>query len=82
MARAEFEANRIFRQTGIQVIWLDCLPETPDQVSSAICSESRFPKHLHLRILKVSRGVDVTTVGISFSSSDGVGCKSGLFMSQ
>jgi len=27
ITRAEFETNRIFRQSGIQVIWLDCLPE-------------------------------------------------------
>jgi hypothetical protein len=77
--RAESEAGRIFREVGVEVIWLNCPQDTLREASLGRCAEASFPLHLHLRILRASRGLKASTVGISFSAEDGQGCYADLF---
>jgi hypothetical protein len=77
--RAEGEAGRVLHHVGVEVIWLNCPQDIQQEASLGRCSEAAFPSHLHLRILRVSRGLKVSTVGISFSAEDGQGCYADLF---
>jgi hypothetical protein len=77
--RAEGEAGRVLRDAGVEVIWLNCPQDAQHEASLVLCSEAFFPSHLHLSILRASRGLKATTVGISFSGEDGKGCYADLF---
>ena len=77
--RAEGEAGRVLRDVGVEIIWLNCPEDAQHEASLGPCAEASFPSHLHLRILRVSRGLKVSTVGISFSAEDGQGCYADLF---
>jgi len=77
--RAESEAGRVLREVGIEVFWLNCPQEMSQEDSLGRCSEVSFPSHLHLSILRASRGLKDTTVGISFTAEDGRGCYADLF---
>lgn len=77
--RAESEAGRILLYVGVEVIWLNCPQDTLREASLGRCTEASFPLHLHLRIVRVSRGLNASTVGISFSAEDGQGCYADLF---
>lgn len=77
--RAEGEAGRVLRGAGVEAIWLNCPQEMSQEVSLGRCSEVSFPSHLHLSILRTSRGLKATTVGISFTAEDGRGCYADLF---
>jgi hypothetical protein len=77
--RAEGEAGRVLRDVGVEVIWLNCPQDGPHEASLGLCSEASFPSHLHLHILRASRGLKASTVGISFSAEDGKGCYADLF---
>jgi hypothetical protein len=77
--RAEGEAGHVLRDAGIEAIWLNCPQEISQEASRGRCSEASFPSHLHLRVLRVSHGLKVSTVGISFSAEDGRGCYADLF---
>lgn len=77
--RAEGEASRVFRDVGIEIIWLNCPQDTVREAVLGRCVEVSFPLHLHLGILRGSRGLKVSTVGISFSGDDGQGCHADLF---
>lgn len=76
---AENEADRVFRDVGVQVIWLNCPQDAQHEAALGSCAEVSFPLHLQLGILRVSRGLKASTVGISFSSEDGRGCYADLF---
>ena len=77
--RAEGEAGRVLRDVGVEVIWLNCLQDAQHEASLGLCSEVSFPSHLHLHILRASRDLKASTVGISFSAEDGKGCYADLF---
>jgi hypothetical protein len=79
IGRAESEAGRVLRDAGVEVIWLDCFQDTQHTAPPDLCSEASFPSHLHLRILRVSRGLKSSTLGISFSAENGQGCYADLF---
>jgi hypothetical protein len=76
LGQAEEEASRVFRQSGIEVKWLNC-PLAPKGPES--CTEAVFPTHLQVRIARRPVGVTASTMGISFLSADGRGCYADLF---
>jgi hypothetical protein len=76
---AEREAGGVLRSAGVEVVWLNCPQDAQHEASHGVCSEVSFPAHLHLRILRASRGLKATTVGISFTAKDGTGCYADLF---
>jgi hypothetical protein len=77
--QAESEATRIFRQSGLEIRWLNCspLPNVPE--NPAECATADFPRHLQLRIAKRSLNLNDFTMGISYLSNDGTGCYADLF---
>jgi len=79
IGRAESEAGRVLREVGLEVIWLNCPQDGQHEASLGLCSEASFPSHLHLHILRASRNLKASTVGISFSAEDGKGCYADLF---
>lgn len=77
--QAENIASHVFRQAGLQVIWVNCgLPDEPPQLVR-FCTETAFPTHLHLRILGHARNLPETTFGVSYLGHDGSGCYSDVF---
>jgi hypothetical protein len=79
LLQAESDASRVFRQSAIEVHWLNCPllaagPENPSQ-----CEAADFPNHLQLRIVKQSLNLNEFALGISFLSADGTGCYADLF---
>jgi len=79
LERAENEAGRLLRDVGVEVVWLNCPEDAQHEASLGRCTEVSFPLHLHLGLLRVSRGLKASTVGISFSAEDGQGCYAYLF---
>lgn len=79
LGRAEEQAERVFRQAGIEVKWLNCRVPTVSEEASRACREAVFPEHLHLRIVRKSLGLKGETLGISFQAGDGSGCYADLF---
>lgn len=77
--KAESEAGHVLRDAGVAVIWLNCPQDAQHEASLGPCSEASFPSHLHLRIVRASRGLKATTVGISFVAEDGNGCYADVF---
>ena len=76
---AEEEASRVFRQSGIEVHWLNCPLPANGPEDPAQCETADFPAHLQLRIAKHSRNLNGFTLGISYLSADGSGCYADLF---
>jgi hypothetical protein len=76
---AEDDAGRVLRYAGIEVLWLNCPQDVQPEVSHGPCSEVSFPSHLSLRIVRASRGLKPTTVGISFLGEGDKGCYADLF---
>jgi len=74
----ETEAGRVLMYAGIEVIWLNCPQDAPHEVSRGLCSAVSFPSHLSLQLLRSSRGLRTSTVGISFLEH-GEGCYADLF---
>ena len=79
MGRAQDEAGRVLRDAGVKVIWLNCPQDAQLEAFLGRCLEVSFPRHLHLRIVRSSRGLKASTVGVSFSDQDGRGCCADLF---
>jgi hypothetical protein len=77
LGKAEEEASRVFRQSGIEVKWLNCPLAQKGPPES--CAEAVFPTHLQVRIARRPVSVTASTVGISFLSADGRGCYADLF---
>lgn len=79
LSRAEQAASRIFQRAGIEVNWLNCQVPAASEQASITCREVAFPKHLHLRIVRRSAGLNGEAMGVSFQGEDGIGCFADLF---
>jgi hypothetical protein len=82
LLQAESEATRIFRQSGLEIQWLNCsiplaVPENPVE-----CATADFPRHLQLRIVRRSLNLDERAMGIAYLSDDGTGCYADLFFDR
>src|SRR5215469_7969553 len=78
LAQAEQEAVRIFRQAGIETLWVVC--ETFITATDPRCRIAPGSKHLVMRIVpKASRAAD-SIFGVTFlSETDGRGAYSDVF---
>jgi len=79
LSRAEAAASRIFQRAGIAVSWLNCEVRPASKQASTACLEVAFPKHLQLRIVRKSAGLNGEAMGLSFQGEDGIGCLADLF---
>lgn len=82
LLQAESEASRIFRQSGLEIRWLNCslpqaVPENPVE-----CATADFPRHLQLRIASRSLNLSEFAMGNSYLSADGTGCYANLFYNR
>jgi hypothetical protein len=79
LRQAEIEASHVFRQSGIDVKWLNCPLSVEGPDDPVHCVTTDFPEHLHLRIVHHSLNLNGITLGISYLSADGIGCYADLF---
>jgi hypothetical protein len=79
LLHAESEASRIFRQSGLELRWLNCSPPPHVPENPSECATADFPRHLQLRIAKHSLNLNEFAMGISYLSADGTGCYANLF---
>jgi hypothetical protein len=76
---AEMEASRVFRESGIEVKWLNCPLPAEGPEDPAQCRIAVFPEYLQLRIARRSLNLGEIILGISYLSADGIGCYANLF---
>jgi hypothetical protein len=79
LLQAESEASRIFRQSGLEIRWLNCSPLSNVPENQAECTTADFPRHLQLRIARRALNLNEFTMGISYLSADGTGCYADIF---
>jgi hypothetical protein len=80
LAQAERMAGTIFRQAGVEVVWVNCdLPVEEGQIASS-CHVTEFPRHLQLSIARRSKDLTESVLGVSFLAEDGSGCYSDVFL--
>jgi hypothetical protein len=79
LLQAESEASRIFRQSGLELRWLNCSPPQLFKQNPLECTTADFPQHLQLRIARHSLNLNEFAMGISYLSADGTGCYANLF---
>ena len=82
LRKAEREASRVFRRANIDIIWLQCHQDSPQQTAFGRCSEASYPAHLHLRVVMRSHGAKESIMGMAFQSGDGKGCYADLFQER
>jgi hypothetical protein len=72
-------ATRIFLEAGVNLEWLSCgLPSMAD-AQRAICTDSVFPTHLHLRLIGHPVHLEGVALGVSYLAEDGVGFQADIF---
>jgi hypothetical protein len=82
LLQAESEASRIFRQSGIDLRWLNCSSPSPFTENPAACATAEFPSHLQLRIARRSLNLNEFSMGASYLSADGIGCYADVFFER
>jgi hypothetical protein len=79
LADLEKVAGRVFRQAAVNLEWLNCgLPSMSD-AQRAICTDSSFPTHLHLRLIGHPLHFDSDALGVAYLAEDGVGFQADVF---
>jgi hypothetical protein len=79
LAQAEQETTRIFRQAGIDSVWVECQSLKPDLDRTAECEAPAGPTHLALRIVPWSSKLRESVFGTAFLSAEGQGTYSDVF---
>jgi len=79
LRQAQRTATRLFEHAGIRLEWMECTPNPAGTSVEQLCSDAKYPQHLHLSIVSRSRGLTAATIGISFLSPGGEGCYADIF---
>ena len=79
LAQAEQEATRIFRQAGVDNVWVECQSLKPDLKRKPECDSPAGPWHLALRIVPWSSKLRDSVFGTAFLSVEGEGTYSDVF---
>ena len=79
LTQAEQEATRIFRQAGVDNVWVECQSLKPDLNRKPECDSPAGPRHLALRIVPWSSNLRDSVFGIAFLSVEGEGTYSDVF---
>jgi hypothetical protein len=66
---AEIVSSRIFEESGIHVVWLNCSPG--DRMSAASCQIAVSRSYWHLRVARHSLSLQPSVLGISYLSREG-----------
>jgi hypothetical protein len=79
LAQAVQEASRIFRQAGVDTVWIVCHSPNAGTSTQPDCLSAGDLTHLSLRIVPWSSPLGDSTFGIAFLSEGGVGVYSDVF---
>jgi len=79
LAQAEQEATRIFRQAGVDNVWVECHVSKPALNPDSECQPPGGAAHLALRIVHWSSNLRDTIFGTAFLSAGGEGTQSDVF---
>ena len=79
LVQAEQEATRIFRQAGVDNVWVECQSFKPDLNPKPECDSPAGPRHLALRIVPWSSKLRDSVFGTAFLSEEGEGTYSDVF---
>ena len=79
LAQAEQEATRIFRQAGVENVWVECRGSKPGLTHDSECQPPAGPARLALRIVPWSSKLRDTIFGNAFLSPEGEGTYSDVF---
>ncbi len=79
LLQAESEASRLFRQSGLELRWLNCSPPRLFKQNPSECATADFPRHLQLRVARHSLNLNEFAMGIAYLSADGTGCYADVF---
>jgi hypothetical protein len=79
LVQAEDIATRVFEQAGVQVKWINCPVVAQGLPNAAVCRKAIFPNYFQQRIAPPRYGVSESSFGVSYLSSEGVGCYSYVF---
>jgi hypothetical protein len=82
LRQAEKVSSQVFEESGIYVDWFNCSPTDEAPGGEVACRQVAFPQHLRLRIVRRSRSLQDSTLGISYLSSDGTGCQADIFYEE
>jgi hypothetical protein len=80
MLLAEETATFVFQRAGIAVHWLNCIVGGKIAYPQGPCGKAVFPTNLQIRIVRKSRNLSPGTLGISYLSTEGIGCYSEVFL--
>jgi hypothetical protein len=79
LAHAEDIATRVFEQAGVNVKWINCPVATQDSPDAEICRKASFPAFFQQRIVSPHASLAQSAFGVSYMSSQGIGCYSYVF---
>jgi hypothetical protein len=79
LTHAEQEATRIFRQAGVDSVWVECQLSNAGPNRDSECKSPAGPTHLALRIVPWSSKLGDTVFGTAFLSAEGDGTYSDVF---
>ena len=79
LTQAADEASRIFRQAGVDTVWIVCQSSNAGTSTKPDCLAPGDLTHLSLRIVPWSSQLGVSTFGVAFLSDAGVGVAGDVF---
>jgi hypothetical protein len=79
LAEAENIATRVFEQAGVNVKWINCSAVARELRDTAVCRKAVFPTYFQQRIVPPHHGLSESSFGVSYLSSEGIGCYSYVF---
>jgi hypothetical protein len=79
ISELERVASRVFREAAVNLEWLNCGPPSASDAQRAICIDSLFPTHLHLRLIGHPIHFAGDALGVAYLSEDGVGFQADIF---
>jgi hypothetical protein len=63
-------ATRVFRQAAVNLEWLSCGLPSANDAQRAICTDSAFPTHLHLRLIGHPLHLHGDALGVAYLAED------------
>ena len=79
LTQATAEASRIFRQAGVDTVWIVCHSSKAGTNTQPDCHSPRDPTHLSLRIVPWLSQLGDSTFGVAFLSDQGVSAYGDVF---
>jgi hypothetical protein len=79
---AEQVATRVFPEAKVNVAWINCATAILASQNPASCRKAIFPNYLQLRIAARPLTLRDAAFGVSYASTEGVGCYSNVFLER